>query len=279
MNRLMALLSTCLFLGLALGACVPMPASDLPTAAPPPATAMPQTPSGTLISPLIGTTWLLQSYGPTDALQSVPPEAQVTLTFTDEGQVNGLAACNRYSGPVTVTDEAIAFGALAQTEMACAEPLMALERAYLDALARVVRFELTGNQLTLHSNGGVLIFLTAPAPGLTSTSWELIAIGVGDTLTSPVGNTGITATFTDDGQVSGAAGCNRYFGSVTVAGDRITFGMIATTKMACAEEIMTQEQAFVELLGQVTNYTLDGNRLILYADGGNRTLIFEGGAD
>ncbi len=279
MNRFMALLSTCLLLGLALAACVPVPASDLPAATLPPATAVPQTPSEPLVSALIDATWLLQGYGRADAPQSVPPGAEVTLTFTDDGQVNGLAACNRYFGPVTVTGDAIAFGALAQTEIACAEPLMALERAYLDALARVVRFELAGGQLTLHGDGGALIFLAAPALGLTSTSWELIAIGAGETLASPVGSTGITATFTDDGQVSGAAGCNRYFGSVTVAGDRITFGLIATTKMACTEEVMAQEQAFVELVGQVTSYTIDGNRLILYADGGNRTLIFEGGAD
>src|SRR5262245_17332334 len=37
-----------------------------------------------------------------------------------------------------------------------------------------------------------------------------------------------------DGAVSGSGGCNRMTGRVVIAGHRMTFGPLASTKMACA---------------------------------------------
>lgn len=69
------------------------------------------------------------------ALQLVE-EARVSLRI-DGSEVGGIAACNQYGGEIDRDGDRITIGALSVTEMACAEPIMALESAYLEGLSRV----------------------------------------------------------------------------------------------------------------------------------------------
>lgn len=47
-----------------------------------------------------------------------------------------------------------------------------------------------------------------------------------------------------NGSISGAGGCNRFTGRASIAGRRITFGPIASTRMACTPAVMNQEGKF-----------------------------------
>jgi heat shock protein HslJ len=51
-------------------------------------------------------------------------------------------------------------------------------------------------------------------------------------------------------RVSGHTGCNRLNGTVTVQGDHIVFGRLATTRMACVGESV--EQPFLAILNDST---------------------------
>ncbi len=65
-------------------------------------------------------------------------------------------------------------------------------------------------------------------------------------------------------QVSGTAGCNRYSGSYSLSGGNITFGHLALTRMACAEPVNQQEQAFMKTLsGQTLKLTRVAESLTL----------------
>lgn len=70
-----------------------------------------------------------------------------------------------------------------------------------------------------------------------------------------------------EGQVSGTTGCNHYGGSYQINGDLIKFDEIESTEMACMEPegIMEQEQAYLELLGSATRFTLVDGELIIYS--------------
>jgi putative lipoprotein len=75
-----------------------------------------------------------------------------------------------------------------------------------------------------------------------------------------------------DGKVSGHAGCNGYFGSVIVAGEAMSFGNLGSTRMACAEPAMSQENRLLKALDSTRGYRLLDGELVLL-DGTGATLV------
>ena len=67
-----------------------------------------------------------------------------------------------------------------------------------------------------------------------------------------------------DGRVSGRGGCNRISGRADISGSRISFGPVASTKMACAPAIMDQEAKFLAALDDVRKWRIDERRGKLY---------------
>lgn len=105
----------------------------------------------------------------------------------------------------------------------------------------------------------------ASADPLDGTSWQLMAYRK----TSPIPGTVITAAF-EDGQVTGSAGCNSYFGSYEVKGDTITVGPIAITEMYCAEPegVMDQEATITAYLADAQTFTLSEDQLMIFQSEG-----------
>jgi len=109
---------------------------------------------------------------------------------------------------------------------------------------------------------------------LPGTSWTLVELDGAE----PVGETPPGITFTDAGGVTGTTGCNTFNGEVTIEGSELSFGPLATTRMACVEPAASeQEHAFLLAMEEVTGYTIDGEgRLVLE---GGASLTFEVAAD
>lgn len=64
-------------------------------------------------------------------------------------------------------------------------------------------------------------------------------------------------------RVSGATGCNRFAGSYALDGATLTFGPLASTKMACPDG-MEQERAILQALGDVREWrVVDGTLELL----------------
>lgn len=105
---------------------------------------------------------------------------------------------------------------------------------------------------------------------LNATGWLLTALN-----NQPVDpNTEITLNF-EAGRVIGTDGCNRYSGSYTTDGEKITVNEdFATTKMACEESIMEQASAFMAMLTQVTTSRYNGQQLTLLDADGNALATF-----
>ncbi len=72
------------------------------------------------------------------------------------------------------------------------------------------------------------------------------------------------------GDVTGSGGCNSYFGSADIDGDRIRFGALGSTRMACPEAIMDQESRFFAALELVRHWRVDpaGHLHLLDENGG-----------
>ena len=110
---------------------------------------------------------------------------------------------------------------------------------------------------------------------LEGNTWTLTSFMEGDDVQSPIQNTTLTAYF-EDGNISGNAGCNNYFGGYTVDGNEINISKaLGSTMMYCEpEEVMQQEAQYLEMLGNVTTYAIEENQLTLSTED-NRTLVYQ----
>ena len=79
--------------------------------------------------------------------------------------------------------------------------------------------------------------------------------------------------FQAGGRVSGSDGCNRLTGTVQRTGNRITFGQMAGTQMACLNPSGT-ERPFRDALKEATRFTITGDRLELFDRAGTRLAAF-----
>ncbi|KRB10091.1 hypothetical protein ASE08_11135 [Rhizobacter sp. Root16D2] len=64
-------------------------------------------------------------------------------------------------------------------------------------------------------------------------------------------------------RLSGHTGCNRLMGRFVQRGTLLTLLPLGTTRMACAEPAMTQEQAVLKMLGEVDGYRVENRTLSL----------------
>ncbi|MFN3592690.1 MAG: META domain-containing protein [Thermaurantiacus sp.] len=85
-------------------------------------------------------------------------------------------------------------------------------------------------------------------------------------------NVPINITF-EDGRVYGAGSCNRFMGSYTPGKEfAITMSQMASTMMACADAQMQQEQTFLNLLADVTGYSVDAAGTLTLSTADGRTI-------
>ncbi|NKQ37184.1 MAG: META domain-containing protein [Chloroflexi bacterium] len=110
---------------------------------------------------------------------------------------------------------------------------------------------------------------------LENIQWTLVSFaGPEGNMIDVLPDTTITAQFAD-GQVSGNSGCNNYSGSYELDGSGITFGPTAGNLMACPQEIMEQEAAYLANLSLVTQFNVnEGGQLVLSDADGNPLLIY-----
>ena len=97
---------------------------------------------------------------------------------------------------------------------------------------------------------------------LAGTSWRLVELNG-----QPVAGTEpLTLSFGTEGQVSGYGGCNQFSGPYTQSGASLRFGPLASTRRACLEPALSeQETAYFAALESTTRYSIEGGQLVLYS--------------
>lgn len=94
---------------------------------------------------------------------------------------------------------------------------------------------------------------------LSGTAWKVVGLN-GAPIQS--GRLPILA-FDAEGRASGSSGCNRFSGGYSLDDDKISFGPLASTRMACPGELATQEMDFFKALGAVASAHTEGAQLVL----------------
>lgn len=135
------------------GAASPPPVDEGPAPATP-------TTEASAMGGLAGPTWLLVAYGSPEESQAVLENTPVSLIF-DEMGLSGSAGCNSYSSSFQFDNNLLTIGIITTTMMACEQPIMDQEMAYLSALQTVTSYQTDGSLLQLFYEGGVLTFTAA----------------------------------------------------------------------------------------------------------------------
>jgi heat shock protein HslJ len=218
---------------------------------------------------LAGTAWIATGYNNgKQAVVSVAAGTEITANFGADGKLSGNASCNDYTASYQTDGNKIAIGPAASTQKACEQAVMDQEQQYLAALSTAATYRVDGNTLELRTADGALAatFQRAPAgsSALPGSSWIVTAYNNGkQAVVSTMAGTDLTANFGTDGNLTGNSGCNTYSASYKIDGSNITIGPAATTRMACEQAVMDQEQQYLSALSTAATYRLDGSKLEL----------------
>jgi heat shock protein HslJ len=101
------------------------------------------------------------------------------------------------------------------------------------------------------------------APALMGTEWRLEDLGGSRALD------GVQATlaFPEAGRVAGFGSCNRFFGTYTLVQDRIAFGQMGMTRMACMGPAGDQETRYMAALQKAQTVRVQGSALLIAVEG------------
>lgn len=102
------------------------------------------------------------------------------------------------------------------------------------------------------------------AKPLKGTEWHLVQLG--GTEMELAADT-FTIVIAEDNSLAGIAACNHLLGQVVLAENQaISFGQVGSTMMLCPENDEL-EAKFIAMLGGITHYDIDADKLILMQDG------------
>lgn len=106
---------------------------------------------------LEGSTWLAEDIKGGGVLDNAQSKIAI-----EAGKVTGSGGCNRLFGQATIAGDALTFGGIGTTRMACAPALMDQEQKFLGALAATRTFRFDGPNLKFYDAGGAeLVRFTA----------------------------------------------------------------------------------------------------------------------
>jgi heat shock protein HslJ len=218
--------------------------------------------------------------------QPLPAEMILTAFFEPDpavsgtGAISGQSGCNQYGGGYQVTDNSLAISNLFTTMMACDESVMEVETAYIQALSTSQTFAITGMNLMISTEQGVLTFSASRTP-LTGALWVLTALGDINQPETPVTGSNFTAQFTRNplapsGVVSGTTGCNEYAAVFSSSLTEIKINLpVASQNQTCVPGLVDQEQLYYLALNSATEFQIIGDVLVIPYDDGRQALVFE----
>ncbi len=203
---------------------------------------------------------------------AIVPGSEISFTFA-RGQLGISAGCNQMGGAFQVRDGVLSVGDMMMTEMGCEEPLMAQD-GWISAFVGGAALMLHGDTLTLTRDGTTLTAMdrsvVKPDLPIEGTTWVVDGLIVDRAVSSmPVGVTAMLQFAA--GKVDVDAGCNKGAGTAEISETAITFGPIATTKMACGDVAMAVEMHVLRVLQGDVAWTIDGDSLTLLGAGGGLT--------
>ena len=116
----------------------------------------------------------------------------------------------------------------------------------------------------------------ASAPRLAGTVWRIRSLGDAALPWSPPSLEPFILFNAEDARVNASVGCNTMLGSFEVdADDALSVGPLASTMMACPNDLASQETALTTALAATAGFAIGGRTLRLLDAGGSQLAELE----
>ena len=219
------------------------------------------------LSPLLtGTTWQWVSLTTPVEQTAVNDPTRYTITFNTDGTAAIKADCNNVVASYTTDGSALSIVPGPTTLAACPEDSLGDQFVANLSNAAIYFFQDGDLFMDMAFDSGTLRFaaqsaasggetpeVKLPVSSATGIEFQVVSFGPVGAEQPVLEGTTITAVFGET-EVTGSAGCNTYSGAMTAVSDFFTVGPIITTRMACEEATMQQEQAYLAALESLTGY-------------------------
>jgi heat shock protein HslJ len=192
------------------------------------------------------------------------------LVFADANNVLGATGCNLFAGTYSIGKGNIFnFQPNVTTTWVCEELMMVQEQAMLQIFSSNSSYVIEGDELSITNQGDDRrgTFKRMEPSGVVGTEWNLDAYNDGQgALVNLIEGTRITASFGEDGSLTGSAGCNKYTTMYEADAIKISVGQIALAPIACSgpSGIMDQESKYLTALNTAAAYRNLGIALDLF---------------
>lgn len=188
-------------------------------------------------------------------------DSTIELAFMADS-VAARAGCNSMNGGYKIVDGALKVAAMASTMMACSDELMEQDTWLSEFLSSEPSIALEGDVLTLTGVDASLTLSAVQPAELEDTTWTVTGVVANEAVSSIPMDAEASITITD-GQAAIRTGCNNGSTGVEITETTITFGPIATTKMACEPELTELEASVLAALDGEVTYEIAGDNLSL----------------
>ena len=111
------------------------------------------------------------------------------------------------------------------------------------------------------------------ATALAQNNWQLYSIGTSQASASEGGKMPSLSFDAQNMKVSGNAGCNNFTGTFKVDKEKLSFGDVASTKMACPD--MVTEGNFLSALSKTATFSMYQEKLVLKDANGTQLMSFD----
>jgi heat shock protein HslJ len=173
------------------------------------------------------------------------PGTHISLFF-GQGTIRADAGCNTMSGDARFENGRLVVGDLAQTEMGCPGDGRHEQDTWVATfLAAGPAYTYDGTTLDLRTSTAEIVLKpkeqVVPDLPLEGTRWDVTHVISGPAAGNDDPNAAVSAGMAPskawlqfgDGKLTGNDGCNQLTGTATVTDDTVSFGDLASTKMAC----------------------------------------------
>lgn len=231
---------------------------------------------------------LLDKVWKVDSLQTletkiVPGDTLMTIQFNKNMIVNGLAACNEYTGIYEIGDNrSIAIDVLTSTEMDCGPRLVdILEENFINSLEKIVTYDINEDRLTLYDSGQqyMLSFSIGAVDkeliDAGRTVWQLDSLQTPEAMIVPDTDTRITISLNIGLGVRVEGACGGYRGVFSnLEKGALAIEITHKSPWACGGEAESLDAALLEALEKIGYYDIDQNQLTLHDSNRDHVLYF-----
>lgn len=187
------------------------------------------------------------------------------LLDSTQKKATGFAGCNNFFGGYDIDEDALTFGPVGSTRMACPDLQLSLETEFLSALDQTNQWKIESEVLLLLHDSDVLARLTKEDNSeLADTVWQWEKTHFNDDRkVVPADPKNYTVQFREDGTVNVKADCNQKGGTYSASAEekRLFIEITHSTMAACPEG--SSEDEFVRALSAAALYFIKDGELYI----------------